>query len=151
MIKIKTKWLWLLFVIFSIVSCDSDTIEVDEPEINIDESITLPSFKKNLTTATHATYQILLSFDNGGDITENMNATVYYETYAGTPSEEPKKSDMTERDNMRVYQSTRTTTFFEKSHATGNAKWVYYYVRCSNSKGSIETELYKKYIPQYNR
>lgn len=147
------KWLYVLFLMIIVAGCDTDSLEDDEPEVNNNNNnnkdITLPSLKKNLTTATYATYQILLSFDNGGDDTENMSATVFYETYTGTPSEEPTKSDLTERDNMRVYKSIKTTTFFETSHATGNTKWVYYYVRCSNSKGSVETKLYKKYIPQY--
>lgn len=147
------KWLYVLFLMIVVVGCDTDSLKDDEPEVNNNNNkdITLPSLKKDLTTATYATYQILLSFDNGGDDTENMSATVFYETYAGTPSEEPTKSDLTERDNMRIYKSSRTITYFESSHATGNAKWVYYYVRCSNSKGSIETDIFKEYIPQSYR
>lgn len=125
-------------------SCDKDEIRIeDTTDIDVDISVIgKPSLDKYLTTTDLDGFSLRARFDNGGDKTENMSCTVYWKAYSSKPSSTPSRSDLTEAETMRVYASTSTKTTFDKSHAGyGVRTYIYYYMKCRNSRYSCTTPV----------
>lgn len=137
-------------------SCDRD----DEPKSGsisttsstTSKSITKPSFDCFLSTSDLASFSIRVRFKTGGDKEQNLNATVHWEAYSSKPSKTPTKKDLTHVESMRQYGSATyhktgskkgmtESIVFDKSHAGYRGCYIYYYVECSNSKGSANSSV----------
>ncbi len=101
-----------------------------------------PTYDKNLTTTDLDGFSIRLRFKNGGDSYGNMSCTLYWNSYSSKPSKTPKKTEMRKTEDMRIYDHNKRSTVFDKSHAGYHGgTYIYYYAKCSNSKGACETNV----------
>ena len=148
--------LTMLILSIGLVSCGTD--EPDDPSEPNDKNtsaqrISKPSFDKFLTTTDRDGFSIRVRFKTGGDTESNLSARVYWKAYSGKPSTKPTKSDLTKVESMRQYGAatyhntgskkgmTESITF-DRSHGGYNGgTYIYYYVECTNSKGSAESPL----------
>lgn len=136
-------------------SCDPDE---DKPKLSTStstssQSITRPSFDKFLSTSDKASFSIRVRFKTGGDKEQNINATVHWSAYASKPSKTPSKSELSKVESMRQYGSATyyntgskkgmtESIVFDKSHAGySGGYYIYYYVECTNSKGSASSSI----------
>lgn len=138
-------------------SCETD--EPDAPSNSSSQNtsnrqkITKPSFDKFLTTTDSDGFSIRVRFKTGGDKEENLGATVHWKAYSKKPASKPSKSDLTKVESMRKYgaatyhktgskKGMTESIVFDKSHAGVNGgTYIYYYVECTNSKGSADSPL----------
>ncbi len=124
-----------------IVSCDSEDTDF-EYEDNKTSKVSAPTFDKFLTTTDTDGFSIRLRFTNGGDDRENMSCQVYWKAFQSKPSSTPTEQDLTNSEQMRIYDHTKIKTTFDKSHAGYNGgTYIYYYAVCENSKGSCKTDI----------
>ena len=133
-----------MLILSTFVCCDKeDSVYDDSPSgSGIEADLAPPSLDKYLTTTDLDGFSIRVRFDNGGDETENMRCTVYWKAYSSKPSRTPSASELTRVEQMRVYSSTKTKTTFDLSHAGyGVGTYVYYYMKCQNSKYSCTTSV----------
>ena len=137
------KVLGIFIASLLMVGCDKDEDITQSTDIDIDlTTIGEPSLDKYLTTTYLDGFSIRARFNNGGDDTENMSCTVYWKAYSSKPSKTPKASDLTKAESMRVYASTKIKTTFDKSHAGyGKGTYIYYYMKCRNSRYSCTTSV----------
>lgn len=133
--------------------------EKDEPDVpssssstTTKQTITKPSFDKFLSTSDKASFSIRVRFKTGGDKEQNLSATVHWKAYSSKPSKTPSKSDLTKVESMRQYgaatyhntgakKGMTESIVFDKSHAGYSGSYIYYYVECSNSKGSASSSV----------
>ena len=133
--------LFLCILSVIIVSCEKDETD-SEYKDNTTSKVSIPVFDKYLTTTDLDGFSIRLRFTNGGDDRENMSCQVYWKAFKSKPSSTPTEQDLTEIEQMRIYDHTKTKTTFDKSHAGYNGgTYVYYYAVCKNSKGSCKTNV----------
>lgn len=140
-------------IVFAVVvfvsSCEKDE---DGHGVYIPEnsnSLSYPSFDKNLTTTTTTDVSFRCRFGNGGDKNSNMSCIVHWRKYATKPSSEPKTSEMTNHEIMREYSngSMTTKTTFDKSHSGFNGgNYIYYYFECSNSKYTTKSDVFRSIV-----
>lgn len=152
--NIATKFVLLSLSFLCLTACDPD----DEPKstsasTSSYQRITAPSFDKFLSTSDYASFSIRVRFKTGGDKEQNMSARVHWQAYASKPSKTPSKSDLTKVESMRQYgaatyhntgvkKGMTESIVFDKSHAGySGGKYIYYYVECSNSKGSASSSI----------
>lgn len=140
----------------TITSCDRD----DEPTNSTTttssttktQPITRPSFDKYLSTSDKASFSIRVRFKTGGDKEENISATVHWAAFSSKQSKTPSKSDLYKVESMRQYggatyhktgakKGMTESIVFDKSHAGYSGSHIYYYVECSNSKGTATTSV----------
>lgn len=78
-----------------------------------------------------------------------MRCTVYWHAYKSKPTSTPKADDLDNVESMRISASTTISTTFEKAHAgvTGGT-YIYYYMKCYNSKYSCQTPVTYTIIPR---
>ena len=127
------------------VITDSDGNEFTGENRNVD----MPSFDKYLTTSDYDGFTIMLRFKNGGDKYENMECELYWRAYAKKPTTPPTEEDMTNTEDMDIYDHNNQKTTFDCSHRGFNGgTYIYYYAVCSNSKGSCKTGLTYEIIPR---
>ena len=136
-----------------ISGCDKENGSIDYSGNGSSSSkITMPSFDKFLSTVDTDGFAIRARFKTGGDSEGNIRATVHWKNYSGRPSSTPGKSDLTKSENMRqrdvTYHNTgskKGTTesiVFEKEHGGYNGgTYIYYYVECTNSKGTAVSPI----------
>lgn len=117
------------------------------------QTISKPSFDKFLSTSDKASFSIRVRFKTGGDKEQNLSATVHWKAYSSKPSKTPSKSDLTKVESMRQYgaatyhntgskKGMTESIVFDKSHAGySGGNYIYYYVECSNSKGSASSSI----------
>lgn len=142
--KVFKLYFYIMLIASMFVSCSEDDNEMDDnytlPETETD--LETPTLDRYLTTTDLDGFSIRARFDNGGDKTENMSCTVYWKAYSSKPSKTPSASELTKRESMRVYASTKITTTFDKSHAGyGDGTYIYYYMKCQNSRFSCTTPV----------
>lgn len=141
---------------FVIVACTDD-----EPKSNSSSSesildkkpeITKPSFDKDLSCSDLASFSIRVRFKTGGDTESNLRAVVHWDSYTSKPSKKPSKSDLSKQESMRQYggatyhntgskKGMTESIVFDKSHAGYGGRYIYFYVECSNSKGTAESPV----------
>ena len=137
---------------FIITSCDPDNDPKPSSSTTNTQTITKPSFDKFLSTSDFASFSIRVRFKTGGDKETNLNATVHWKSYSTKPSKTPSKSELTKVESMRQYGSATyyntgskkgmtESIVFDKSHAGYSKCYIYYYVECSNSKGSATSSV----------
>lgn len=157
--KIITSLLSLVLC-FVMASCGGD--EPDKPSSGTSggstpggsttQRITKPSFDKDLSTSDLASFSIRVRFKTGGDKESNLSATVHWNSYRSKPSKTPSKKDLTKTESMRQYGSATyhntgskkgmtESIVFDKSHAGYGGSYIYYYVECTNSKGSASSAV----------
>ena len=126
---------------FCIVSCDKNDADFEYEDV-VTNNVSAPSFDKCLTTTDTDGFTIRLRFTNGGDDRENMSCQVYWKAYSSKPTSTPTERDLTQSEQMRIYDHTKTKTTFDKSHAGYNGgTYIYYYAVCKNSKGNCKTNI----------
>lgn len=143
-----------LILFLSFGSCDTDEPTSSSNSLgDKNQRITAPSFDKWLTTTDTDGFSIRVRFKTGGDKESNINAKVYWKAYTKKPESKPSKKELSTTETMRqhgaaTYHKTGTkkgmteSIVFDKSHAgTRGGKYIYYYVECSNSKGSAESPI----------
>ena len=143
-------------LLFSVASCDKDEPSSSSSSSNQGTSsqrVSKPSFDKFLSTTDRDGFSLRVRFKTGGDKESNMRATVYWKAYSSKPSSKPSKRELTKVESMRQYGAAtyhktgskkgRTESIvFDKSHAGySGGTYIYYYVECSNSKGSDESSV----------
>ena len=135
-------------------SCGKDDVisNNDITEAN-NSKVSRPTFDKFLSTTDLDGFSIRVRFKTGGDKESNIYATVHWKAYLKKPSSKPSKNELTNVESMRQYGSatyhntgsqkgmTESITF-DKSHAGYNGgTYIYYYVECQNSVGSVESPI----------
>lgn len=153
--KILT-WTFSLMLLFSVVSCDKDEPSSSSSSSNQGTSsqrVSKPSFDKFLSTTDRDGFSLRVRFKTGGDKESNMRATVHWKAYSSKPSSKPSKRELTKVESMRQYgaatyhntgskKGMTESIVFDKSHAGySGGTYIYYYVECSNSKGSDESSV----------
>ena len=124
-------------------SCDKDDDEyysdVERPGTS---HLDAPRMDRNLTYTDYDGVTFRVRFTNGGDTMGNVDCKVHWRAYAAKPSKTPDKSEMTEHDYMRVYDSNNYKTTFDEAHVgLHSRRYIYYYFECSNSKKTTETSM----------
>lgn len=148
-----------LMLCMAFTSCDKDD-DSDSPSSSTTSSqkITKPTFDKDLSTADLASFSMKVRFKTGGDEVSNLDAVVHWKSYMTKPSKTPSKSELTKTEYMRQYggatyhntgpkKGMTESIVFDKSHADGHKLYIYFYVECTNSKGSATSpvlSLYKR-------
>ncbi len=141
----------------SYASCDKDEPDSSSSSTSqgttTSQKISKPTFDKYLTTTDKDGFSLRVRFKTGGDKESNMSATVHWKAYAKQPTSKPSKKELTKVESMRQYgaatyhntgakKGMTESIVFGKSHAGYNGgTYIYYYVECSNSKGSAETSV----------
>ncbi len=152
---IKIIYLVFILCVVGIISCGKDepSSSSSSSSSTSKQTITSPSFDKFLTTSTTSGFSIRTRFKTGGDKEDNLSATVYWKSYSTKPSKKPSKSDLTKVETMRQYGSATyyktgpkkgmtESIVFDKSHTGYNGgTYIYYYVKCTNSKGSASSSI----------
>lgn len=142
----KYATLKILLCIFTLclISCEKDTNDHNYSNSSSHNSSTVsaPTFDTYLTTTDKDGFDIRIRFKNGGDKYDNMKCTVYWKRYSSKPSTTPLKSDMTNVEEMRIYDHNQRSTTFDKAHAGySGGSYIYYYAICTNSAGHCSTNL----------
>ena len=151
-----SKKFWLipfLFIGLSFSSCGTD----DEPSSSsststTSKSVSKPTFDTFMSTSDKSSFSIRVRFKTGGDKEQNINATVHWAAYSSKPSTTPKKSDLKKVESMRQYgaatyhntgskKGMTESIVFDKSHAGYGGSYIYYYVECTNSKGTATSSV----------
>ncbi|MDE7334854.1 MAG: hypothetical protein K2N10_00900 [Muribaculaceae bacterium] len=154
------KFSKLVIIATAILGISASSCEKDEPKVSSSytssttkQTITRPSFDKFLSTSDKASFSIRVRFKTGGDKEQNLSATVHWAAYSTKPSKTPPKSDLTKIESMRQYgaatyhktgakKGMTESIVFDKSHAGySGGYYIYYYVECSNSKGSASSTV----------
>lgn len=153
--KILTYLLPVLLC-FAIGACTDDepksSSSSSESNINNKPEVTAPSFDKDLSTSDLASFSIRVRFKTGGDNENNLRAVVHWESYRSKPSKTPSKSELTKQESMRQYggatyhntgpkKGMTESIVFDKSHAGYSGCYIYFYVECTNSKGTASSSV----------
>lgn len=155
------------FAISTMTSCSSNEPEMNSEYIPTSSplEISKPKYIEDLTTSS-SNVSIKVKFNTGGDIDSKVNATIHYITYNARPNSNPKKSDLLSTGVMQQYsvkyyhdndsnekygnnnesfKGITESIIFEYSSflclPTENT-YIYYYVECCNSEGSVETPIF---------
>lgn len=147
--------------IFMVIALLCSSCEPEEPKnpssssssTTNKQTISKPSFDKFLSTSDKASFSIRVRFKTGGDKEQNLSAIVHWKAYTSKPSKTPSKSNLTKIESMRQYgaatyhntgskKGMTESIVFDKSHAGySGGNYIYYYVECSNSKGSASSSI----------
>lgn len=139
-------------LVFSSCETDEPSTQSTSSSSTNKQTITRPSFDKFMSTSDKASFSIRVRFKTGGDKEQNLSATVHWKAYSSKQSKKPSKSDLTKVESMRQYgaatyhktgekKGMTESIVFDKSHAGYNGCYIYYYVECSNSKGSASSSV----------
>lgn len=142
--KVFKLYFYIMLIASMFVGCSEDDDERNDNYIpsEVETDLEEPELDRYLTTTDLDGFSIRARFDNGGDKTENMSCTVYWKAYSSKPSKTPSASELTRVESMRAYASTKTSTTFDKSHAGyGGGTYIYYYMKCQNSRFSCTTPV----------
>ena len=134
-----------------ITSCDTDE-PTSSSSSDKKQAITKPIFDKFLSTSDKVSFSIRVRFKTGGDKEQNMSAVVYWKAYSSKPSKTPSKSDLSKKETMRQYgtavyhnsgskKGLTESIVFDKTHVGYSGSYIYYYVECSNSEGSVNSSV----------
>lgn len=149
-------WVLGLTFVFCFASCETDEPKTPSSSTNqgptSSQKVTKPVFDKFMSVTDLDGFSIRVRFKTGGDKESNLRATVYWKAYSNKPASKPSKRELTKVESMRQYGVTyynaglkkgmTESIVFDKSHAGYNGgTYIYYYVECSNSKGSAESSV----------
>ncbi len=140
----KLTYSFLITLSFILYACDKDDDNSinNEPESPDVSGLTLPEYKKNMTTTDYDGVSFKVRFTNGGDVYDNMSCVVHWATYSEKQSTTPSKSDMRYLESMDPYPIARSSTVFDKAHAgISGGTYIYYYFECENSKGPTASNV----------
>ena len=142
--KVFKLFFGVILFLSTFVACDKEEYDnsysPSGPDVETD--LEPPSFDKYLTTTDLDGFSVRARFNNGGDVRENMSCILYWKAYSSKPSRTPSASELRNAESMRIYSSTKTKTVFDKSHAGyGVGTYIYYYMKCQNSRYSCTTSV----------
>lgn len=154
----KILRLFCVFAVCALCSCGGDEPETAKDSSSANQStssqkVTKPSFDMFLTTTDKDGFSLRVRFKTGGDKESNLRAKVNWKAYSKKPSAKPSRSELSKSETMRQYGSATyhntgskkgmtESIVFDKSHAGySGGTYIYYYVVCTNSKGSAESSI----------